>query len=156
MVVADMTEVPEWLLVRTGLPKGAEMADDTRIPLRFFKKCIRDRMSDSAGETVYSEKDKDTGKEKLVESRVVVEDTRIPFRYFRSLHSPLDILEACSEDNKDQDDKQKASSKESDLMLKDVKEKSVFGKVGKKKKHDCTRELMKEINDSGRDALRTM
>ena len=149
MVVADMTEVPEWLLVRTGLPKVAEMAEDTRIPLRFFKKCIRDRISDSAGETVYSEKDKDTGKEKLVESRVVVEDTRIPFRYFRNLHTPIDILEACSgEKDEKQKGKREAPFKDSDLVLQDVNEKGVFYQM--EKDPVCRRELLKQIGECGR------
>ena len=154
--VADMTEVPEWLLVRTGLPKVVEMAEDTRVPLRFFKKGICDRRTD--GENGFLEEDEDTGQEKKREARVV-KDARIPFRYFRNLHLPLDILEACSGD-KDETQRIEALSEESDLVLQDVKETSFACQMGNLEKDVCTRELlMKQINDCGRvdgGVLRTM
>ena len=152
LVVADMTEVPEWLLIRTSLPKVAEMVEDTRVPLRFFKKGICDRRTD--GENSFYEED--------VENREarVVEDTRIPFRFFRNLHTPLDILEACSGvEDETQNGKMEETFKESDLVLKDVKEKSVSFQINDAEKDVCTRELLKQINDCGRvgrGVLRTM
>ena len=152
LVVADMTEVPEWLLIRTSLPKVAEMVEDTRVPLRFFKKGICDRRTD--GENSFYEED--------VENREarVVEDTRIPFRFFRNLHTPLDILEACSGvEDETQNGKMEETFKESDLVLKDVKEKSVSFQIDDVEKDSCTRELLKQINDCGRvgrGVLRTM
>ena len=152
LVVADMTEVPEWLLIRTSLPKVAEMVEDTRVPLRFFKKGICDRRTD--GENSFYEED--------VENREarVVEDIRIPFRFFRNLHTPLDILEACSGvEDETQNGKMEETFKESDLVLKDVKEKSVSFQIDDVEKDVCTRELLKQISDYGRvgrGVLRTM
>ena len=152
LVVADMTEVPEWLLIRTSLPKVAKMVEDIRVPLRFFKKGICDRRTD--GENSFLEEDEENR-----EARVV-EDTRIPFRFFRNLHTPLDILEACSGvKDETQNGKRGTSMKESDVVLKDVNEKSVLCQIGSMENDVCTRELMKQINDCGRvgrGVLRTM
>ena len=152
LVVADMTEVPEWLLIRTSLPKVAEMVEDTRVPLRFFKEGFCGRRTD--GESSFSEADEENR-----EARVV-EDTRIPFRFFRNLHTPLDILEACSGvEDETQNGKMEETFKESDLVLKDVKEKGVSFQIGDVEKDVCTRELIKQINDCGkvsRGVLRTM
>ena len=139
--VANITEVPEWLLIRSGLPKVAKMMEDTRVPLRFFKKGICDRRT--AGENLSSEEE-----ETRKEARAV-EDARIPFRYFRNLHTPFDILEACSGDKDEtQNGKREAPFKESDLVLQDVNEKGVFYQM--EKDPVCTRELLKQIGECGR------
>ena len=150
--VANISEVPEWLLTRSSLPKVAKMIEDIRVPLRFFKKGICDRRTD--GENSFLEEDEENR-----EARVV-EDTRIPFRFFRNLHTPLDILEACSEvKDETQNGKRETSMKESDVLLKDANEKSVLCQIGIMENDVCTRELMKQIKDCGRvgrGVLRTM
>ena len=140
--VADMAEVPERLLIRSNLPKVADMVKDTRVPLRFFKKGICDRRT--AGENLSSEEEEETRKEARA-----VEDARIPFRYFRNLHTPIDILEACSgEKDEKQKGKREAPFKDSDLVLQDVNEKGVFYQM--EKDPVCTRELLKQIGECGR------
>ena len=143
--VADMAEVPERLLIRSNLPKVADMVKDTRVPLRFFKKGICDRRT--AGENLSSEEEEETRKEARA-----VEDARIPFRYFRNLHTPIDILEACSRDKTEtQNGKREAPFKESDSVLQDVKEEGVFYQLGNMEKDPvCTRELLKELQNCGR------
>ena len=142
LVVADMTEVPEWLLIRTSLPKVAKMVEDIRVPLRFFKKGICDRRT--AGENLSSEEEEGTRKEARA-----VEDARIPFRYFRNLHTPIDILEVCSGDKDEtQNGKREAPFKDSNLVLQDVNEKGVFYQM--EKDPVCTRELLKQIGECGR------
>ena len=143
--VANITEVPEWLLIRSGLPKVAKMMEDTRVPLRFFKRDICD------GENVFSEEEEETRKETKREARVV-EDARIPFRYFRNLHTPIDILEACSRDKTEkQNGKREAPFKESDSVLQDVKEEGVFYQLGNMEKDPfCTRKLLIELQNCGR------
>ena len=146
--VADMSEVPVWMLIRSRLPKMAEMVQDIRIPLRFFKKGICDRRT----ENVFSEKEeKAEEKGKKKEARVV-QDARIPYRFFRRLHTPKDILEACSGET--QNNKREASFKKSDFVLQDVKKKSV-----NMEKDISTKKLLKQIHDWGRvdrGVLRTM
>ena len=144
--VADMAEVPERLLIRSNLPKVADMVKDTRVPIRFFKRGICDRRT--AGENISSEEEEETRKETKREARVV-EDARIPFRYFRNLHTPIDILEACSgEKDEKQKGKREAPFKDSDLVLQDVNEKGVFYQM--EKDPVCTRELLKQIGECGR------
>ena len=147
--VADMSEVPKWMLIRSRLPKMAEMVHDIRIPLRFFKKGICDRRT----ENVFSEKEEKPEEKGEKKEARVVQDARIPFRFFRRLDTPMDILEACSGET--QNINMEASFKKSDFVLEqDVKKKSV-----NMEKDISTKKLLKQIHDCGRvdrGVLRTM